>query len=60
MNRYIGHCQRAEANVIRITVVTGSTVSGYTDMSKRRRRKAAVDMTDTAVLQDWQVTGSLE
>ena len=35
-------------------------ISGYSDMSKRRRSKAAVDMADTKVLQGWQVIGGLE
>ena len=60
MHRYICHCQRAEDNVSRITVVTGSTVPGDTDMIKRGRSKAAVDMADTKVLQGWQVIGGLE
>ena len=60
VNRYSCHCQRAETNVIRITVMTGSAISGYSDMSKRRRSKAAVDMADTTVLQGWQVIGGLE
>ena len=35
-------------------------ISGYCDMSKRRRSKAAVDMADTTVLPGWQVIGGLE